>query len=167
MRETVREWIQHLPLPEPLLVVLVAMMPILELRGAIPLARGIFEMTPVAAFSWSVLGNMIPVPIILWLFPGFVEWAEKHWQWIHRIMVRLQNRTATKHSGRFEKLRDFALITFVAVPLPITGAWSGSLAAVVFAVPKKRAMPLIFIGVIIAGVIVTLTYQALGLSVEQ
>ena len=109
---------------------------------------------------------MIPVPIILWLFPGFVSWAEDHWPWIHRLMVKLQNRTDTKYSGRFAKLRDFALITFVAIPLPVTGAWSGSLAAVVFGVDKKRAVPLIFVGVVIAGIIVSLTFEALGLTVN-
>ncbi|NND02934.1 MAG: small multi-drug export protein [Acidimicrobiia bacterium] len=166
MREAIRDWIQHLPLPEPVLVILIAMTPILELRGAIPFAQGIFNMSAVSAFWWSVLGNMIPVPIILWLFPGFVSWAEKHWPWIHRLMVKLQHRTDTKYSHRFDRLRDFALITFVAIPLPITGAWSGSLAAVVFGVDKKRAIPLILVGVLIAGVIVSLTYEALGLGVR-
>lgn len=166
MREAVRDWIQHLPLPEPVLVILIAMTPILELRGAIPFAQGILNMSPSTSFFWSVLGNMIPVPIILWLFPGFVDWAEKHWGWIHRLMVRLQDHTATKHSGRFERLRDFALITFVAIPLPITGAWSGSLAAVVFGVPKRHALPLIFVGVLIAGMVVTLFFEALGLTVS-
>ena len=166
MRETIREWIQALPLPEPLLVVLLAMMPIVELRGAIPVAQGIFSMSPVAAYFWSVLGNMIPVPLILWLFPGFVEWTEERWPWLHRIMVKLQDRTQTKHSGRFERLCDFALITFVAIPLPVTGAWSGSLAAVVFGVPKRRSLLLIFIGVLIAGLVVTLFLEGLGLALN-
>lgn len=166
MAEAVREWIQHLPLPEPVIVVLIAMTPILELRGAIPFAQGIFNMSPLTAYVWSVIGNMIPVPIILWLFPGFVEWADRHWSWMHRLMVRLQDRTENRYGARFERLRDFALITFVAVPLPITGAWSGSLAAVVFRVPRKRAMLLIFVGVLIAGVVVTLFFEALGLAVS-
>jgi len=146
-------------------VVLLAMTPILELRGAIPVGQGIFSMSPTSAYLWSVLGNMIPVPIILWLFPAFVQWAEDHWPWLHRLLVRLQTRTQSRHSGRFEKLRDFALVTFVAIPLPVTGAWSGSLAAVVFSVPKRRALPLIFLGVLVAGVIVSLFLEALGLAV--
>ena len=166
MREAIRDWIQALPLPEPVLVILIAMTPILELRGSIPFAQGVFNMSPVSAFSWSVLGNMIPVPIILWFFPGFVEWVEDRWPWLHRLMVRLQDRTDTKYTARFERLRDFALITFVAIPLPITGAWSGSLAAVVFGVEKRRAIPLIFVGVVIAGIIVSLTFEALGLAVS-
>ncbi len=166
MRDSIREWIQDWPLPEPVLVALLATLPIIELRGAIPVAREIFEMSPVPAYLWSVLGNMVPVPFILWLFPGFVEWAEDHWPWIHRLMVRLQDRTAHRHSRRFEALRDFALITFVAIPLPITGAWSGSLAAVVFGVPRRVALVLIFIGVLIAGIVVSLFLEALGLAIS-
>ena len=164
MREAIADWIRDLPLPEPVLVVLLAMTPIVELRGAIPVAQGIFDMSRLNAYFWSVLGNMIPVPIILWLFPGFVAWAEDHWPWIHRLMVRLQDRTHSRHGTRFERLRDFALITFVAIPLPVTGAWSGSLAAVVFGVAKRRALPLIFVGVLIAGIVVTLFLEALGLA---
>ena len=165
MRETITEWVEALPLPEPLLVVFLAMLPIIELRGAIPVARGIFEFSPTSAFWWSVLGNAIPVPIILWLFPPFVEWIEGKWDWLHRALVRLQARTEEKHTARFERLRDLALITFVAIPLPVTGAWSGSLAAIVFAIDKKRAIPLILVGILIAGVVVSLFLEALGLAV--
>lgn len=166
MRDSIIDWIRALPLPEPLLVVLVGMTPIFELRGAIPLGREIFGMSPLTAYVWAVIGNMIPVPIILWLFPGFVDWAEDHWPWIHRLMVRLHVRTENRAAKRFERLRDFALITFVAIPLPVTGAWSGSLAAVVFDVPKRRALPLIFIGVLIAGLVVTLFLGALGIAFD-
>jgi uncharacterized membrane protein len=166
VRETVVNWVEALPLPEPLLVVVLAMVPIVELRGAIPVAQEIFSMSRSSAFLWSVLGNMIPVPIILWLLPPFMEWTERHWAWLHRFLERLHASTERRHSARFERLRDLALITFVAIPLPITGAWSGSLAAVVFGVEKRRAIPLIFVGVLIAGVIVTLFWEALGLALE-
>ncbi len=166
MRETITEWVEALPLPEPVLVVILGMVPIVELRGAIPVARGIFDFTPVSAYWWSVLGNTIPVPIILWLFPPFVEWIEGKWDWLHRALVRLQDRTHAKHTGRFERLRDLALISFVAIPLPVTGAWSGSLAAIVFGIDKKRAIPLIFVGILIAGLVVSLFLEALGLAVS-
>ncbi len=165
MRETITEWVETLPLPEPVLVVLLAMLPIIELRGAIPVAQGIFEMSPITAYGWSVLGNTIPVPIILWFFPPFVEWIEGKWDWLHRALVRLQARTQEKHTARFERLRDLALITFVAIPLPVTGAWTGSLAAIVFGIQKRRAIPLIFVGILIAGVVVSLFLEALGLAV--
>jgi len=165
MREAIRDWVQALPLPEPVAVIVLAMVPIFELRGALPFAREILGMSPLASFSWSVIGNAIPVPIILWLLPPFTNWAERHWRWLHRILDRLHAHTERRHSGRFERLRDLALITFVAIPLPITGAWSGSLAAVVFRVEKRRAIPLIFAGIVIAGLIVTLLVEAYGWAV--
>jgi uncharacterized membrane protein len=165
MRESIRDWVEALPLPEPFAVVLLAMVPIFELRGALPFAREILGMSPLAAFSWSVIGNAIPVPIILWLLPPFTEWAERHWKWLHRFLDRLHQYTERRHTGRFERLRDLALITFVAIPLPVTGAWSGSLAAVVFQVPKRRAIPLIFIGIVIAGIIVTLLVEVFGWAI--
>jgi len=165
LRDAIKDWVQALPLPEPLAVILLAMVPIIELRGAIPFAREILGMSPLAAFSWSVIGNAIPVPIILWLLPPFTDWAERHWKALHRFLDRLHGHTERRHSARFERLRDLALITFVAIPLPVTGAWSGSLAAVVFGVDKRRAMPLIFLGIIIAGLIVTLLVEAFGWAV--
>lgn len=164
MRDAIRDWVEALPLPEPVAVVLLAMVPIFELRGALPFAREILGMSAVSAFFWSVVGNAIPVPIILWLLPPFTEWAERHWKALHRFLDRLHGYTERRHSARFDRLRDLALITFVAIPLPVTGAWSGSLAAVVFGVEKKRAIPLIFVGIVIAGLIVTFLVEALGLA---
>lgn len=165
MRESIKDWVEALPLPEPFAVILLAMVPIFELRGALPFAREILGMSPLASFSWSVIGNAIPVPIILWLLPPFTEWAERHWKWLHRFLERLHQYTERRHSGRFERLRDLALITFVAIPLPVTGAWSGSLAAVVFQVPKRRAIPLILLGIVIAGIIVTLLVDVYGWAI--
>ena len=164
MRDAIVDWVDTLPLPTPLLVVLLAMIPIVELRGSIPVALALFEMGRFEAFAWSVIGNMAPVPIILWLLPPVMRWADDHWKWLHRVISRLHSYTERRHSARFDRLRDLALITFVAIPLPITGAWSGSLAAHVFEVPKKRAIPLIFVGVLIAGVIVTVFVESLGLA---
>lgn len=166
MRDTVTDWVEALPLPEPLLVVLLAMLPIIELRGAIPVARSIFNMSDWTAYLWSVLGNAIPVPIILWFYTPFVGWTERHWVWLHRWLVRLQARTQRRHSGRFERLQSGALVTFVAIPLPITGAWTGSLAALVFGIEKRRAVPLIFVGILIAGLVVTLFLEGLGLALD-
>jgi uncharacterized membrane protein len=162
VRDAIRDWVQALPLPEPVAVIVLAMVPIFELRGALPFAREILAMSPFSAFVWSVIGNAIPVPIILWLLPPFTEWAEKHWKALHRLLDRLHGYTERRHSARFERLRDLALVTFVAIPLPVTGAWSGSLAAVVFGVDKRRAIPLILVGILIAGLVVTVLVEAFG-----
>ncbi len=124
-------------------------------------------MAPGPAFIWGVLGNLAPVPFILWLLPPVAGWAERHWSWLHRIIERLSSYTERRHSRRFERLRDLALITFVAIPLPVTGAWSGSLAAYVFGVRRWRALALITVGVLIAGVVVSLFWEALGIAIER
>ena len=76
-------------------------------------------------------------------------------KFFNRFFTYLFERTRKKHNGKFEKWGALALITFVAIPLPVTGGWSGALAAFVFGIPFKKALPLIFLGVIIAGAIVT------------
>ncbi|MDF1598025.1 MAG: small multi-drug export protein [Acidimicrobiia bacterium] len=160
MREAVQQWVESLPIPEPLAVVLLAALPITELRLAIPFARGVLEWSVVPAFFWSVLGNLLPVPFILWLLGPVTAWAEKHWSWLHRFLEKLFAHTRRRHTTRFDRLRDLALIAFVAIPLPITGAWSGSLAAFVFGVQRRKALALIALGVMIAGVVVSILYEA-------
>lgn len=140
-------------LPAPLAVTLAAMLPILELRGAIPFAR-VLDLTSGSAYLWSVVGNLVPVPFILWWIEPVTRWAESHWGWLHRLLERLFASTRRRHTTRFERLRDLALVTFVAIPLPVTGAWSGALAAFVFGIDRRRAFGLIALGVMIAGVIV-------------
>jgi len=157
------DWAKHLP--APIAVVFVAMLPIFELRGAIPLGH-VLGVGTLPTFGWAVLGNLLPVPFILWLLPPVAGWAERHWDWLHRTIERLSTSTERKHSERFARLRDLALITFVAIPLPVTGAWAGSLAAYVFGVKRGRAFLLIAIGVLIAAVLVSLFIGALGMAVS-
>ncbi len=160
MREAVQQWVESLPIPEPLAVVLLAALPITELRLALPFARGVLEWSIPSAFIWSVLGNLLPVPFILWLLGPVTSWAERHWEWLHGILERLFAHTRKRHTAKFDRLRDLALIAFVAIPLPITGAWSGSLAAFVFGVERRRALVLIAVGVMIAGVVVSMLVEA-------
>ncbi|MFQ5947560.1 MAG: COG2426 family protein [Acidimicrobiia bacterium] len=162
MRDAIVEWVEGLP--APLAVLFLAILPIIELRGAIPAARSVFDMAPVPAYWWAVLGNLLPVPLILWLLPPVAGWAERHWSWLDRLISRLSSYTERRRSARFERLRDFALVSFVAVPLPVTGAWSGALAAYVFGVPRHRALALIAAGVLISGVIVSIAW-AVGLAI--
>jgi uncharacterized membrane protein len=141
--------------PEPLAVLLLAALPISELRFSIPFAVQAFGMPVVQAFAWSVVGNIIPVPFILLFLGPVTAWAEDHWAWLHRLLDRLFAHSRRRHTARFDRMRDAALVTFVAIPLPITGAWSGALAAFVFGVEPRKATVLISMGVVIAGVIVS------------
>jgi uncharacterized membrane protein len=162
MTDAIIDWAEQLP--GPLAVVVLAMLPIIELRGAIPVAQEVFGMSRFEAYWWAVLGNTLPIPFILWLLPPVAGWAERHWDWLHRVIDRLSGYSERRHSKRFDRFRDFALITFVAIPLPVTGAWSGALASYVFGVEKRKALGLIVVGVLIAGIVVTLFWEGLGLA---
>lgn len=135
---------------------LVSATPISELRGAIPLAIGVYHLSPLTAFIWAVVGNIIPVIFILWLLEPLSDFLSHHIYFFNRFFAWLFERTRTKHNHKFEIWGGLALITFVAIPLPMTGGWSGAVAAFVFGIPFKKALPLIIIGIIIAGFVVTL-----------
>lgn len=142
-------------IPSELSTFLVAMSPVFELRGAIPLAIGVYGLPVWSAYVFAVVGNLVPalsIPII-----GIVVGRlSARFSFFDRFFIWLFAHTRKKHEGKFERYREFALILFVAIPLPFTGVWTASLAAFVFGIPFKKAFPLIGIGVIIAGIIVTL-----------
>ena len=141
--------------PELLATFAAAMTPVGELRLAIPLAIYTFETPWYIALPVAVAGNMAPV---LALVPGlrrlsgflqsFPNPAGGLLTWQSARLQRTQAR-------RFQTYGDVALVLLVAIPLPMTGAWTGSLAAWVFDIPARRAIPLIGLGVVIAGAIVT------------
>ena len=137
-------------------IFLTAMTPIGELRASIPLGLTILHQPWFLVFIVSVIGNMIPPIFILWLFPKFSGWLMSHSKLMNRFLNWLFERTRKKARDKIEKYGDLALIIFVAIPLPNTGAWTGTLAAWLFGIPMKRALPNILYGVIIAGVIVTI-----------
>ena len=132
------------------------MLPISELRGAIPLALIVYEMPIWSAFLLAILGNLVPVILIIWFLNLLINKFLIHRIYIfNRFFAWLFQRTQRKYSKKFERWRDLALVILVAIPLPFTGAWTGALAAFVFGIPIKRAFPLIALGVLIAGIIVT------------
>jgi uncharacterized membrane protein len=142
-------------------IFLTAMTPIGELRASIPLGLSILHQPWFLVFVISVIGNMIPPVFILWLFPGFSNWLMSHSKLMNKFLTWLFERTRKKAHDKIEKYGDLALIIFVAIPLPNTGAWTGTLAAWLFGIPLKRALPNVFYGVLIAGVIVTLVTAGL------
>ena len=139
-----------------LITFLIAALPLSELRGAIPLALSVYGLSPLSAFVWAVLGNMAPVIFLVWLLEPVSRYLSHHFYFFNRFFAWLFERTRKKHSRKFEIWGALALVVFVAIPLPLTGGWAGSAAAFVFCVPFKKALPLIFLGVVIAGIIVTL-----------
>lgn len=140
-----------------IIVMLISMLPLTELRGAIPVAMGVYHMSALMAFFWAFLGNIIPIALILLGLDLLINKFLIHRiYFFNRFLTWLFERTRKNYSKKFERWKEWALVIFVAIPLPLTGAWSGAVAAFVFGIPIKRALPLIGLGVLIAGIIVTL-----------
>ncbi len=138
-----------------LAVILIAMTPISELRGAIPVAIGVYKMKPLDAFLLSVFGNILPVaPLLLFLSP-MERWLRRY-RVFDRFFDWLFARTKRKLSDDIAKYEALALCIFVALPLPATGAWTGCAAAFLFGMKFRHAFPAIVLGVVIAGIVVTL-----------
>ncbi len=147
------EALLNLGLSKELLVIITSALPILELRGGIPVAMTLFDFPWYYAFILAIIGNLLPVPFILLFLNAITEWLSKV-EFCHRVLDWLFERT--RRRGRIiERYKRIGLVLFVAIPLPITGAWTGSLAAVLFGLRFKHALLSIFIGVLIAGAIVT------------
>jgi uncharacterized membrane protein len=139
-----------------------AMTPIGELRASIPIALSQYGMNIFETYIISVVGNMIPPIAILWVLDPVSRFLMNRYKLADRFFNWLFNHTRIKHSKRFEKYEGCALVAFVGIPLPVTGGWTGALIAFVFGIPPKRALLHIFIGVLIAGVIVTTICQTVG-----
>lgn len=97
---------------------------------------------------------MIPVFLLLWFLEHIAQWMMKRSEWWNFILNAIFKRTHLRTHDKFAKYGISALILLVAIPLPFTGAWTGSIAAWLFGIPYWKAIGLIFIGVIIAGLIV-------------
>ena len=144
---------------EELIIILLAATPVSEIRGALPVALGFFKMSPLSAYWLSVFGNMLPV--IPWMFflKYLVEFLMAHIEVAKKFFDWLFERTRKRMEGKIKKYGTLGLVLFVAIPLPITGAWTATVAAFVFGLSLRRSLFAILLGVIIAGLVVlSLTY---------
>lgn len=140
-------------LGKELCVFICSMIPIIELRGAIPLAAGL-GLPFWFAYILSVVGNMLPVPIILLFVRVVLDWMKKI-KGLQRIAVWVEAK-ADKHKGKIEKFAYVGLFLFVAIPLPGTGAWTGSLIAALMKMKFWKSLFWVFLGVLSAGVIMSI-----------
>ena len=150
MLNIVLHWLSQLP--KEYIVVIVAALPIAELRGAIPLALS-FGMSLPKAFWLAILGNCIFVAPALFLFEPVTKALRKFKIW-SRFFDWVFERTK-KNSDSIQKYEALGLAIFVAIPLPMTGAWSGVIAASLFKIRFRYAFIAIIAGVIGAGIIVS------------
>ena len=136
-----------------------AMVPVIELRGAIPF--GVVQGLSVPmAFTLAVIGNLLPIPILVVFTRKVFEWLRTKSQGLDNLVRKLESK-AEKNKEVVLRYEFWGLMILVAIPLPGTGAWTGALVAAMMDMRLKRAMPAIIVGVLVAGVIVTgITYGA-------
>ena len=142
------------------LTFLVSMVPIIELRGAIPIGYrqedGFLGLLVIIAVA--IIGNMLPVPFIILFIKKIFAFLRKKIPKLDGMIAKLENRALSK-ADTVQKYAFWGLFMFVAIPLPGTGAWTGALIAAMLDMRLKRAVPSIFLGVVTAGIILaTLTY---------
>lgn len=141
-----------------------SMVPVVELRGAIPIGVGLDLPLWVAIFV-SVVGNMIPVPFIILFIRHIFKWMRKVSKTFARIVDKMEEK-AEKHKDKVAKYGFWGLFILVAIPLPGTGAWTGALVAAMMDLRLKTALPAIFLGVVGAGIIVSVvTYGVAAMLV--
>ena len=147
-------WLETTMGGEFIFTFLVSMIPIVELRGGIPfgVARGL----PVwAAYLAAIIGNMLPVPFILVYIRRIFQWMRRRLPRLNRLVDKLEKKAHLK-GQKVTKYKYLGLMLFVAIPLPGTGAWTGSLAAAFLDMPLRKALPSIIAGVLIAGMAITI-----------
>lgn len=147
-------------LGKELCVFICSMIPIIELRGAVPLGAGL-GMGAVETYILSVIGNLIPVPFILLFIRVVIDFMKKV-KGLKKIAIWIETK-ADKHKGQIEKYAYVGLFLFVAVPLPGTGAWTGSLIAALMRMKFWKSFLLIAFGVMCAGIIMSvISYGIVG-----
>jgi len=132
-----------------------AMLPLTELRASIPVGIGLLGLDPIWVLITSYLGNIVPVVLILLFLDPVTSWLRKVSQLLDKFFSWLFAHTYRKHSAKVDRWGSLALLLFVAIPLPITGGWTGALLAYLFGIKLKFALPNILIGLLIAGLLVT------------
>lgn len=140
-------------IPPQLVAFLISLFPVLELRGGMIAAR-LLEINFLEAFIICYIGNMLPIPFILLFIKKIFALMRKS-KFFSKIVDKLEARSEKK-KGTIEKYKEWGLLIFVAIPLPGTGGWTGALIAALMDMRIKKSLPLIALGVFIAGLIMSL-----------
>ena len=133
-----------------LIIFIISLMPILELRGGL-IAAALLGLDGVRSFIICFIGNIIPIPFILWLITPIFDYLKKT-KLFSGLVSKLENKAMSKKE-QIERLQYIGLMLFVGIPLPGTGAWTGCLIAALLNMEKKKAMLYAILGVIMAGII--------------
>jgi uncharacterized membrane protein len=145
-----------------LIVFIISILPILELRGGL-LAATLLEVDPFTAYIVSIIGNLLPIPFILFFIKRIIAWLRKSKIKFFNKIAKFLDEKVEKNKDKIEKYGYLGLLLFVGVPLPGTGAWTGCLVASVLDMDRKKSFVSILCGVLMASIIMmVISYGILG-----
>ena len=154
MTEKVAEYFTNLlvglHLSKEFIVIFLSAFPILEVRGGMVVAS-LLNMNPYEALLLGIIGNLLPIPFLIFLLKPIFNWMRK-WKRFSKLITYLENK-AYRKKDKIEKYQFWGILLLVAIPLPGTGAWTGCLVSSVFDVDKKISIPACSLGVLIASFI--------------
>ena len=144
------EGFTSIPFGKELVVFIISLMPILELRGGL-IAAALLDLNPITSYIISIIGNILPVPFILWFINSILEWMRnsKHFSKVAKWL----DKKVKKNKDKIEKYGFWGVVLFVGIPLPGTGAWTGCLVAAVLEMDKKKSFLAAAIGILMASII--------------
>lgn len=142
--------------PGELATLLIAMLPIVEMRGAIPLGHGVFGLSWFSSYFWSYLGSLIPGVVILYLTEPAIEWCNRKSPVCRRVIGGLLDKVRHHYHRHHARFGEIGVFIICSLPLPLLGVWTASAGAVIFGIPFRRALTLLAMGNAVACLLVTL-----------
>ncbi len=136
---------------QDLLIIALSTLPVAELRVALPLAIEVYHFSIPRALFDVYVGNALPIVPLIYGLEVLTNLCDRHFKVCHRVLVKVFERTRTKFQGDYQKYGAIGLFFFVVSPLPFTGVWSGCVAAVLFGIRPRLAIPAILGGMIVSG----------------
>ena len=155
MTDVILTWLRALP-PE-LTTLIIAALPIVEVRGAVPVAIELFQLPVATAMLLSFIGSAVPAMLLPVILSPLEAPVRKYVPYMDELFTWITKHVERRYTERYRALGAIGLTVFIAIPLPVTGVWTGSLAAWLFQLPKRFAIPAIMIGTAISTLIVTAT----------
>lgn len=152
MHELIISWFSGFP--KELATFLIAVIPVTELRAALPLAYKVYGLSAFSAWLWSVLGTFFAMVLIVFLLDPIANFLSKHIGFFHKFFEWLFEHTRRRANGKMEKYGEWAIFILAATPVPFVGGLTGALAAFVFGVPWRKSLPLLLLGTMVSGWIV-------------
>jgi uncharacterized membrane protein len=140
--------------PKEFATFLIAVIPVTELRAALPLAYKVYGLSAIAAWFWSVAGTFFAMVLIVLLLDPVAKFLSKHISFFKKFFDWLFEHTRKRANGKMEKYGEWAIFILAVTPIPFLGGMTGALAAFVFGVPLKKSIPLLLFGTMVAGLIV-------------